>query len=142
MIYDCKHAKSVAEDLCEYLQDYPELDVVCAHMDDLGRIEKTGKRNKMIVLGHHAKTKAMLANIGLIRYQHCGMKYAFHDDLCVLTASKSILRKSKELEKQFDKDFFDRFGEDVGDLYIRGAQFKYAAMEFVQNGLLEFLNLE
>ena len=142
VFYDCHHAREVAEDLCEYIQEHTEFDTVCAHMDDMGHISKSGKRTKTIILGHHSKAKEMLNNMETLHYDHCGMRYGFNDGTSVLTASKSKIKKSKEIENKFVIDFCKRFDEHPDNMHTRAAQFKYVAMEFIQNGLQDFLKLD
>ena len=140
VFYDCHHARESAEDLCEYIEEHSEFDTVCAHMDELGRIEKSGKEMKTIILGHHSGTKEKLRSMRMIQYQQYGMQYGFNRDLCVLRASKSKLKKSKSEERKFLSAFEERFDFDPEQLYLRKAQFLYLTMEFIQNDLLKFLN--
>ena len=139
MIYDCKHAKSIAEEICEYIQEHTEADSVCAHMDDIGKIEKTGISTKTIYIGHHSKIDKILEQMTSAQFCQYGMKYALGDTECVLTASKSKLEKSKTDKSQFVVEYCKRFDENPLNMYIRAAQFKYVAMEFIQNDLMTFV---
>ena len=142
VLYDCKHAKEIAEELCEYIQEHTEFDAICSHCDDAGKIQKSGKNNKTIIIGHHSDTKKKLKNMKSVLYQQYGTKYSIENDLCVLTASKSKLKDDKIKYNQFKEEFANRFYEDPDNMYLRKAQFNYIVTEFMQNSLYDFLKMD
>ena len=133
VLYDCKHAKESAEDLCDYIQDHTEFDAVCAHINDLGHIEKTGRKTKTLILGHHSDTKKKFEGMQVVRNQQYGTKYGSNDEMCILMASKSKLKKSKEDSSRFVVEFCKCFDENPDNMHLRAAQFRYVTMEFMQN---------
>jgi len=142
VIYDCKHARKVAEDLCSHIHEHTQFDAVCAHVDQAGQIENTGRIIKTIIIGHHDNAKNKIEHMQSLRYNQYGMKYGFNEDECVIVASKSALKRSKEDVSCFFVDFCKLLNEDPRNLYLRKAQFKYVAIEFMQNGLQEFLKVD
>lgn len=89
--YDTKFAKDEAEQLCFYIQEYMDIDAICAHSEDERKVDKMASVIKTIIIGRHSDTKNRLNHIGNLKYDQCGMRYGFDDNLCVLTASRSEL---------------------------------------------------
>ena len=141
VFYDCKHAETIAKELCDYINEHTQFDSILAHMDESGKIEKTGKVTKTIIIGHHSGTDKIRDRMKTLQYQQYGISYGFDEDKCVITASKPKLNKSKGDKSRFFDAFSQCFAEDPSKLYLREAQFKYAVFEFMQNGLYRFLNL-
>lgn len=140
VFYDCKHAKEHAEALCDYIQDLTAFDTICDHMDNFGHNEKNGKLTKTIVIGHHDETNVMMNSLPELKHCKFGTKYGFKEDLCVLTASQSELKESKEDYNRFSAEFFNRFDEPLEDVHLRNAQFRYSIMELMEKDLNNFLN--
>jgi len=141
IFYDCKHARESAEALCKNINESMEIEAVCYHSDQEGKIDRTARINKTIIIGHHSDTKKRISYIKNLKYNKYEMRYGFDDNLCVLTASKSKLLKSKQEHSKFIVDYCKKFDDNPMDEYIRATQFKFLITEFMENGLEEFLSI-
>lgn len=139
IFYDCKHAKEVAEELRDFIEEHTEYESVCEHIDQFGKVENTGKVIKTILIGHHSKVDAMKERMKALQFQEYGVAFGFDNEACVITAKKSKLNKHKADKNLFFMEYKKRFDEDPENLYIREAQFRYAVFEFEHNGLHDFL---
>ena len=139
IFYDCKHAKEIAEELCDYIDEHTDFDCICNHWDNFGNIQKTGKLTKTIIIGHHTDTKKKIEKKTLIQHQKHGTQYGYNQKECVMIASKSWLKKNKKEQARLFDDFNEVFDDDPETLHLRKVQFMYIVNEFLQNHLEDFL---
>lgn len=106
---------------------------------------------KVIIIGHHDLAKEQLKKTGIL-YNNYGMMFGIRDDVCVLRASDSVLKKEKKGNRKFG-DYYDHrildhkeiaceYGipESFGERSeLRKSQYDLLWLEFLRYGLPEFL---
>jgi len=144
IFFDCQHAKDAAKWLCDYINENTEVPAIFVERKVKGKIHSADLISKNIIFGHHSDTDRRLDalnSMSRLKYSKYGMRYNFDEKICVLTASKSELRNSKRIKKEFKDDYIKTFDTPPTE-HDRAKQFNFLANVFALSGLGEFLGIE
>lgn len=145
IVYDGKAPRETANNLRSYIESL-------GYKTKIIGADTYEKRHggKVIIVGHHDLAKEM-EKVLTTQYKNFGMSYCFSDNQCVLIAHRSDLgakqtfMKYYNMEMQSYRDLAGKYGVPLcfGERNeTRKSQYDLLWLQFVRNGLTEFLGDE